>query len=128
MKPYEWIEEEKNWRLRSHHLENGVVVEVASVGGTAEYEGFMQGIRSLRVPTGQFDRVPAVTYTSLAGDTLTFCYDGPRLLNGKPVDVTATRLYDGPFMSADVGTGIIELRHGGRTRILDFPSAIITEQ
>jgi hypothetical protein len=128
LKPYVWFEEEKNWRLRSHHLKNGVIVEVASVGSTAEYESFTQRIRSQQVQTEHFDRLPAVSYTSLAGDTLAFHYDGLRMLNGIPVDVTTTRLYDGPFMSADVGTGIIELRHGGRTRILDFPHATIKER
>ena len=85
-------------------------------------------------PTGPgprtFDREDSlqVTYTSSGGDVLEFQYDGPRLLNGTPVDPSTTRLYDGPFMSADVGSGVIELRYGGRTRILDFPQARIIDR
>ncbi|MCK5574002.1 MAG: hypothetical protein KAJ12_14625, partial [Bacteroidetes bacterium] len=128
LKQYVWIDEEVNWRMRSHHLKNGVVVEVASVRTAEEYDEFMQRIRSRRVQADDFDRTLTVSYASLAGDTLTFTYDGPRILNGKTVDITKTRLYDGPFMSADVGTGIIELRYGGRVRVLDFPKAQTTEK
>jgi hypothetical protein len=57
-----------------------------------------------------------------------FTYDGPRLLNGIPWDPATTRLYDGPFMSADVGSEVIELKYGGRTRVLDFRQGRIFER
>lgn len=128
LKPYVWIDEERNWRLRSHDLKNGVVVEVASVHSVGDYEEFVHGVRSHRVDAGNFDSTLTVSYTALSGDTLTFTYEGPRKLNGKIVDLTKTKFYDGPFMSAEVGTGIIELRYGDRTRVLDFPKGRIIEQ
>ena len=128
LKPYEWIDEEKNWRLRSHHLKNGAVVEVASAGTAAEYDAFMERIRSHPVVADDFDETLTVSYRSLAGDTLAFRYDGPRILNGKIVDLTKTRLYDGPFMSADVGTGLIELRYKDQIRVLDFQAGQIRER
>ena len=128
LQPYEWIAEGKHWRLRSRRLRNGVVVEVASVRTAADYDTFVRRMRSRSVRATDFEQSLTVSYTSLAGDVLSFRYDGPRLLNGTPVDPARTRLYDGPFMSADVGSGVIELRYGGRARILDFRQARIIDR
>jgi hypothetical protein len=127
LKPFEWIQEEKDLRLRSHHLKNGVVVEVASVHSAGDFEEFVRRMRLRRVEAPDYDRTMTVSYRTLAGDTLTFTYDGARKLNGQIVDLTRTRFYDGPFMSSDVGSGIIELRYGGRVRIMDFQKVTITE-
>ncbi|MGB5875470.1 MAG: hypothetical protein WBG01_01230 [Bacteroidota bacterium] len=126
--PYEWIDEEKNWRMRSHHLKNGAVVEVASVQTAQDYHEFMERIRSRPITADDFDETLTVSYRSLAGDTLSFTYDGPRILNGRVVDLTETRLYDGPFISADVGTGLIELRYKDQVRVLDFQTGQIRER
>jgi hypothetical protein len=120
LKPYEWISEGKNWRLRSHYLKNGAVVEVASVHSIEVYDNFVRHVRERRVDARNFDSTMTVSYRSVAGDVMAFTYDGPRKLNGEDVDIARTRLYDGPFMTSDVGSGIIELRHGGQTRVLDF--------
>ncbi len=128
LKPYEWIEEEKNWRLRSHHLRNGLVVEVGSVRSTGDYAQFIRTMRQRRPEAGDFDRTMTVSYASIAGDVMTFTYDGPRILNGTAVDLTKTRFYDGPFMSSEVGSGVIELRYGGRVRVLDFQQGKVIER
>jgi hypothetical protein len=128
LKPYAWIREGNNWRLRSHSLNNGAVIEVASVHTASAYQDFMQRIRRHRIDTTGFDRTLTVKYVTLAGDTMVFTYDGPRMLNGGLVDITKTRLYDGPFMSADVGSGVIELHYGGRVRILDFREGRVVER
>jgi hypothetical protein len=128
LKPVVWIDEEKDWRLRSFDLKNGVIVEVASVHSAGEYENFTHRMRSQHVLAADFERTLTVAYTPLNGDTLTFTYDGLRKLNGATVDLTKTKLYDGPFMSAEVGSGIIELRYGDRVRLLDFPNGRITDR
>ena len=128
LKPYVWIDEEKGWRWRSHDLKNGVIVEVSAVRTVGDYENFLHRMRSQRVLAMDFEHTLTVSYTSLAGDTLTFTYDGLRRLNGATVDLTKTRFYDGPFMSAEVGTGVIKLRYGNRVRLLDFQNGRITER
>jgi len=125
---YEWIEEENSWRMRSRDLKNGIIVETASVHTQEEYDRFTERMRTQRVQAEEFERTLTVSYATLAGDGLTFTYGGPRLLNGRSVDLGATPLYDGPFISADVGTGKITLRYGDRLRVLDFPGAAITEE
>jgi hypothetical protein len=128
LKPYVWIDEEKDWRLRSLDLKNGVIVEVASVHTVGDYENFIHRMRTRRVPAPDLEHTLTASYTSLAGDTLTFTYDGPRKLNGATVDLTKTRLYDGPFVSAAVGTGVIELRYGDQVLLLDFQNGKISER
>jgi hypothetical protein len=128
LRPYVWIDEEKDWRLRSSELKNGVIVEVASMHSIADYEKFVDRMRRQRVLARDFDRSLTVSYTSLDGDALTFTYDGARRLNGATVDLTKTKLYDGPFMSAELGSGIIQLRYGNQVRVLDFQKGKITEQ
>jgi hypothetical protein len=128
LQPYMWIHEGRNWRLRSGYLRNGAVVETAVVPDSASFERFVRRIRT-RVPFRSRDHEPwKVTYTSSAGDRLAFSFDGPRLLNGRPWDPSSTRLYDGPFMSSETGSGIIRLKHGGRTRTLDFRQGRVIER
>ena len=126
VRPYAWIREGENWRFRSPHLKNGVVVEVASVRGNGEYEEFMRRMRVRAVDTSGFSLNPGVTYTTLAGDVMKFRYDGPRILNGKVVDIAKTPLYDGPMMTGE--PGIITLHYGGHTRTLDFREVRIIER
>ncbi len=120
LKPYEWIPEGKNWRLRSHDLKNGAVVEVASAPSMETYKQFVRRMRHRRVETQGFDSTMTVSYRSMAGDVMTFTYGGARRLNGRDIDLSKTLLYDGPFMTAEVGSGVIELHIGGQTRVLDF--------
>jgi hypothetical protein len=61
-----------------------------------------------------------VSYRTLAGEMMTFTYGGARRLNGREIDLAKTRLYDGPFMTSEVGSGVIELHYGGQNRVLDF--------
>ncbi len=120
LKPYEWIPEGTNWRLRSRDLRNGAVVEVAPAHTLAEYGDFVRRMRRQRVDMRDFDSTMTVSYRTMAGDLMTFTYGGTRRLNGREVDLARTRLYDGPFMTSEVGSGVIELRHGGQSRVLDF--------
>lgn len=128
LKPYEWIQEEKDWRLRSSYLRNGLVVEVGTARTAGDCAEFIRKMRQRRPQAGNFDRAMTVSYTSIAGDAMTFTYDGPRIVNGTEVDLTKTKFYDGPFMSSDVGSGIIELRYQGRVRVLDFRQGRIIER
>ena len=57
-----------------------------------------------------------------------FTYDGLRLLNGKKVDFRSYRLFNGPFVQGDVGKGEVTLKHGAKSRVLDFNRNTITER
>jgi len=44
----------------------------------------------------------------------------PGLIAGQPVNLAASRGYDSPFIRSDWGSGLIHLRKGNETAILDF--------
>ncbi len=126
LKPYEWIEEKVDWRFRSHELKNGVVVEVGSASSHGSYDRFKAGIRAASLRFDDFDRRLTVDYTTTGGDRMRFTYGGARMINGRSVDFRSYKLFRGPFVNAEVGSGVITLSHGGKTLVLDFPNARIT--
>jgi hypothetical protein len=126
LKPYEWIEEKSNWRFRSHELKNGVVVEVGSASSHTSYDRFKADVRRASLRFDDFDRRLTVDYTTTSGDRLHFAYGGRRSVNGKAVDFASYRLFHGPYINAEVGSGVITLTHGKERRVLDFPNARIT--
>ncbi|MDH3252365.1 MAG: hypothetical protein OEM41_06200, partial [Ignavibacteria bacterium] len=140
LQPYEWIEEEDpslkepdtttvtgHWRLRSHRLQNGYVVEVRSQREIGSFEAFANAARA-RVPKAQLQPGGvSVDYTTLEGDKMTFTFPDTRSLNGKEIDLTKYKLFDGPFLQADVGSQKLTIVYKDRKRILDFTSLSITE-
>lgn len=120
LKTYEWIEEEVNWRWRSHVLKNGVVVEIGTEGEYGSFEEFKNRFRQLPVAYDNFDETLTVRYTTAAGETMQFTYGGQRWLNGKPVEFKSYKLFNGPFLQSDIGSGVLKIIYQNRTRILDF--------
>jgi hypothetical protein len=123
LRPYEWIEEKVNWRFRSSHRRNGVVVQAAAKRTAGSFESFCAGLRDRRPLEASLNARMDVKYVSIEGDTLQFTYGGARKIGSREVPFSSYRLFNGPFMSADVGTGVITLRYGNEVRILDFPAA-----
>jgi hypothetical protein len=128
LKPYEWIEEKVDWRFRSHELKNGIVVEVGSAASHGGYDQFKTEIRRASIRYADFDRRLTVDYTTTGGDRMYFTYGGQRLVNGKAVDFKSYKLFRGPFVNAEVGSGVITLTHGGAKRVLDFRNSRIVEK
>ena len=109
-----------NWRLRSHTLQNGYVIEVRSEKEIGSFEAFCTKLRT-HVP--RLTLVPgkvAADYVTLNGDRMHFSFPEDRSLNGKKVDLTAYKLFEGPFVNAGVGSQRITLTHDKAKRILDF--------
>lgn len=120
LQPYEWIEEEKCWRLRSSFLRNGSIVEVADATDYPSFKDFQQSIKSNLIILDHFDSNLEVSYTNLAGDRMSFTYDGQRLLSGNAIDFKLYKLFNGPFLKADVGSGILEMSYKEMKLFLDF--------
>jgi hypothetical protein len=128
LKPYAWIEETVDWRWRSMDLKNGVVVQVGAERVYGSFDRFMAAMRKSRVQKDDFDRSLTVEYTTPAGDRLRFTYGGDRIVNGKKVNFKDYRLFNGPFVTADVGKGIITLKYKERRRVLNFNTASIKDR
>jgi len=119
LQPYEWIEEDSCWRLRSTYLKNGCIVEVADAADFTSFEEFQLKTKSNAVHVN-FDDEFTVRYTNSTGDRMAFTYGGERLLNGKAIDFKSYKLFNGPFLNAEVGSGTLEMRYKEMRLFLDF--------
>jgi hypothetical protein len=123
----EWTEEADIARFRSNHLQNGEVVEVRSKSDVGSFDKFRAALRP-RIPKSVLKPGNVgVEYPSLGNGMMKFRFPDSRSLNGKPVDLAATPLFDGPFLHAAVGSGKLSIVHGGKKLDLDFKNLRITE-
>lgn len=125
--PYSWIDEQVDWRLRSNALRNGVLVDVSSQSESGSFAAFTAELRRRHMDIHEFPSRMTVSLTARDGRRMQFTYGGTRLLDGRPVTFPADRLFDGPWMQSTVGTGVIRMTDGTRTRTLDFPHAQVKE-
>jgi hypothetical protein len=117
-----------SWRLRSHKLQNGYIIEVRSETEVGSFETFCAKLRA-HVP--RLTLVPgkvAADYVTLNGDRMRFAFPEDRTLNGKKVDLTTYKLFEGPFVNAEVGSQRITLTHSKAKRILDFKTLEVIQQ
>jgi hypothetical protein len=118
---------ETYWRLRSHRLQNGYVVEVRSRSEIGSFEKFSSQLRT-RIPSADLTSgAVSVTYRTLGDDLMELTFPDTRVLNGKPVNLETGRLFDGPFLQADVGSQMLTMKHGENRRVLDFKKLTVTE-
>lgn len=127
LQPYNWIEDRVCFRLRSHHPQNGYIVEVRSKGEVGSFARFVSMLRS-HVPVASLKpEAVAATYRTIDGRLLSFRFPDERILNGRKIDLGNTPLFDNPFMRAAVGSQRIEMRYGKTMRVYDFSKLTITE-
>jgi hypothetical protein len=123
----ERVKETGNWRLRSHKLQNGYVIEVRSKDEIGSFDRFTSDLRR-HIPKAVLKPGKVfVRYTTLGGDVMEFGFPERRVLNGKNVDLSRTKLFDGPNLKADVGNEQLTITYKGKKRVLDFKAARIIE-
>ncbi|HEX9974347.1 MAG TPA: carbohydrate-binding family 9-like protein, partial [bacterium] len=120
LKPYQWIDEADCFRLRSFELKNGCVVEVTQEEDYPSFEAFKEQIQKNTLVHDTFDKTLMVSYTTSAGDVMTFKYDGARRLNGKLINFADYKLFRGPFLNAEVGSRSLEIKYKNKGMILDM--------
>ncbi len=95
-----------------------VIIEVAPKSAHASFAAFRAAVAARAVETTS----GVLTYTGLGGDRFRFTLDQTRSpeINGRPVDLAPAKVFDSPFVQSDWNSGIVTLRKGTRTRVLDF--------
>ena len=123
----ERVKETGNWRLRSYKLQNGYVIEVRSKDEIGSFEQFRSALKA-HVPkaTLQPGNV-SVQYSTLGGDMMDFSFPEKRVLNGTAVDLSKTKLFEGPFVNAEVGSENMTISYKNKKLVLDFKTAKIVE-
>ncbi len=116
------------WRLRSHALQNGYVIEVRSRSEVGSFDHFRSALRA-RVPRAHMaPGAVSVQYESFGNGTMAFTFPETRTLNGKPVDLSQCPLFESPFLHAAVGSQQLTMTSGGKRRVLDFKTLTILDQ
>jgi len=117
----------RHWRLRSHRLQNGYVVEVRSRQEAGSFAGFCAALRD-RTPTASL--LPgnvSVSYRRPDGEQMEFRYPDTRMLDQDPVVLETGQLFDGPFLHAAVGSQKLTITYKEQMRVLDFAALTVTE-
>ncbi|HTY36495.1 MAG TPA: hypothetical protein VMH23_05260 [Bacteroidota bacterium] len=127
LKAYEWIEEKTDWRWRSHALKNGVVLEAGSMQEDRSFAEFQKRMREGKPELLESDKALTVRYRTRNGDSMTFTYGGERLLNGKSTDFQSYKLFNGPFIQSERGSGVVRMIARGNALELDFNKVTIRE-
>ncbi|HEY9188935.1 MAG TPA: hypothetical protein VIR55_13660 [Ignavibacteria bacterium] len=123
LKPYSWAEDKDVFRLISTDQKNGFILEVKGVNEIKSFEEFKSRIKKNKVIKTNFDKNMKISYTNLDGITLEFSYDGLRKVNGNDYLPLKYKLFDNPFMQAEVGGEKMIIQYKGEKLILDVKNA-----
>lgn len=124
--PGVWHREKDHDRLTLTHPKTAVILEAAAAKDEKSFDDFCARLRAGRP---QFDEATlTATYTNLQGRQLRFTHRGPRVVDGATVNLEAWPLFEGPWMNARPGTGIITLRYGSERVTLDFNTISVSNE
>ena len=113
-----WFEESDHFRLRLEAPVAAVILEAARASEYASFDAFCDRIGRNRV---EFDRAARrLAYTSSRGRTIEVTSRGERRLDGRPVDMDAWPLFEGPWVNAATGSRVITIQYGPERVVLDF--------
>ena len=114
-------------RLVSPHLKNGTIVQAASTSEFKSFADFQAAIRALSLEF-KLDPAPTVKFTTLRGKTLVCTYGQLPKVNGKAVDFSKWKLFEGPYLNAEKNSRKLTLTHGRLERVLDFNTLTVTDR
>ena len=125
---YEWKSLEVGGkRLRSPHGKNGTLVQAASASEFKSWDEFKAAIRALPLEI-KLEPMPSVKFTTLRGKKIEVAYGAAPRVDGRVVDYAKEwKLFKGPYLNAEVGSGTLTMTHGRLKRVLDFNSLTIAD-
>ncbi len=123
----ERVKETGNWRLRSYKPQNGYVIEVRSKEEIGSFAQFRSALNA-HTPTATLQPGSvSVQYSTLGGEKMEFAFPEKRMLNGSTINLSKTKLFDGPFINAEVGSEKMTMTYKNKKLVLDFKTVKITE-
>lgn len=114
-------------RLYSPHLKNGTIVQAASAGEFKDFAAFQAAIRALPL-VYSLEPVPTVKFTTLRGKAVVCTYGAVPVVDGRPLDYTKWKLFEGPYLNAEKNSRKLTITHGRLERVLDFNTLTITDR
>ncbi len=113
--------------LTSPHLKNGTIVQAASMDEFKDFAAFRAAINALPLAF-KLEPTPSVQFTSLRGKKISFTYDRTPTVDGRAIDYSKWKLFEGPYLNAEIGGRKLTLTHGRLERVLDFNTLKITDR
>ncbi len=115
--PGKWYQEKKlvqgqeeNYdRLTILHPKTAVILEAVAADTEESFDAFCARILASK-PT--FDEAwLTATYTTTRGHEINFTHHGPRVVDGVSTNLDTWPIFEGPWMNAQPGTGIVTIRY-----------------
>ncbi|MCZ6674459.1 MAG: hypothetical protein O7C75_16135 [Verrucomicrobia bacterium] len=112
--------------LISPHVKNGTILQAASASEFSNFVAFQVAIRALPLEV-RLEPIPRVKLYSLRGKEIRFEYGSAPVVNGKRIDYSKWKLFEGPYLNADKGSRKLVITHGRLKRTLDFNTMTISD-
>ena len=95
-----------------------VILEVIAKERFKDFDDFKARIKACALTMDG----PVLRYQTIYGDSLSFDSSQATIptINGKPVDYAPPLVHDSPFIQAKYDTGVVTLRNGDQSLVLDF--------
>lgn len=124
--PGTWHQEKDHDRLTLLHPKTVVILEAVAAREGKDFDSFCARLRRNRP---EFDeQTLTAVYTSTRGHRIQFTHRGARIVDGVTANLAEWPLFEGPWMNARVGTGVITLQYGPERVTLDFPAATVRSE
>jgi len=137
--PYRWIpylHYNSGWAKRrsdlggrlliSEHLRNGTIVQAAGTSEYPSFEAFQTAMRALPLEI-RLEPRPSVKFTTLRGKVVAASYGKTPVVDGRKVDYGAWKLFEGPYLNAEMNSRRLVLTHGNLRRVLDAAALTIAD-
>lgn len=112
--------------LVSPHVKNGTIVQAAEADEFSDLAAFQKAILALPLEF-HLEPVPTVKMTTLRGKQISVTYGEAPIVNGKPLDYSKWKLFEGTHLNAEIGGRKLKITHGQLQRVLDFNTLTISD-
>jgi hypothetical protein len=112
--------------LVSPHLKNGTIVQAAATSEFKSFAEFQAAIKALPLEV-TLNPTPTITMRTLRGKNIVCTYGEAPMVDGKALDYTKWKLFEGPYLNAEKGSRKLTITHGRLKRILDFNTLTVTD-
>jgi hypothetical protein len=112
--------------LYSPHLKNGTIVQAASASEFQDFAEFKRKIAALPLRFA-LEPVPTVEFTTLRGRTLNFTFGEAPRVDGRAIDYSGWKTFEGEHLNSERGSRRLEITHGNLRRVLDFNTLQISD-
>ena len=103
------------------------MIEVSSASESGSFEKFRSQLVKHTPKAKLKAGAVSAEYKTLGGNTMKFSFPDGRVLDGKKVDLTKSKLFEGPFLNAEVGSQKLTITYKKAKRVLDFKTLRVTE-